>query len=148
MAVILGDNIFEEAFFSEDLNKYFQEFERGAMIFLKEVSDPERFGVAEIKNNRVISIEEKPKKPKSNLAVTGLYFYDSNIFDKIRKLKPSKRGELEITDVNNMYLEQGELKYQILKGFWGDAGTCESRKIAEKFVRESGLEKEIMNKLF
>ncbi len=130
--VILGDNIFED-----DISLFVKEFEAqefeisgkkvgGAKIFLKKVPDPERFGVAEIKNGKVISIEEKPKKPKSNYAVTGLYMYDNQVFDVIRTLKPSERGELEITDVNNFYIRQGTMTYEILKGFWTDAGTFDS----------------------
>jgi len=119
--VMLGDNIIED-----DISDAVREFEKqdmGARIFLKEVSDPERFGVAEVKEGRVINIEEKPKKPKSNYAVVGLYMYDSDVFEIIKTLKPSDRGELEITDVNNEYIRRGTMKYSILKGWWADAGT-------------------------
>ena len=116
------------------------------MLFLKKVKDPERFGVAQINGNKIISIEEKPKTPKSDFAVTGLYFYDSTVFDKIKKLKPSYRGELELTDVNNMYLEEGNLGYHILDGFWSDAGTFESRKVAEDFVKQ-GFEKRVSERI-
>jgi len=144
IAVILGDNIFEEDF--SEAAKEFESSNLGAMLFLKEVDDPRRFGVAEVKRGVVVSIEEKPKFPKSNLAVTGLYFYDQSVFDKIKKLKPSARGEYEITDVNNMYLEEGKLGYHILEGFWSDAGTFESRQRCEEFVRR-GLEEKIISTL-
>lgn len=132
IVVVLGDNIIEDnisSFVKEFENQEFEIFGRrlgGAKIFLKEVSNAERFGVAEIKNNRIIKIEEKPEKPKTNLAVTGLYMYDHQVFEIIKKLKPSERGELEITDVNNFYLQQNTLTYEILKGFWTDAGTFDS----------------------
>lgn len=132
IVVVLGDNIIEDniSFFVKEFeNQEFEIFGRrlgGAKIFLKEVSNAERFGVAEIKNNRIIKIEEKPEKPKTNLAVTGLYMYDHQVFEIIKKLKPSERGELEITDVNNFYLQQNTLTYEILKGFWTDAGTFNS----------------------
>ncbi len=93
---------------------------------MKKVPDPERFGVVEMKDGKVLSIEEKPKKPKSGYVVTGIYFYDSQVFDFIRRLKPSHRGELEITDVNNVYLKNGNLTYDIMSGWWSDAGTFES----------------------
>lgn len=134
IAVILGDNIFED-----NIEQYVEDFrnqERGAKIFLKKVSDPERFGVADVKDNRVINIEEKPKKPESNLVVTGLYFYDSQVFDVIKSLKPSERGELEITDVNNFYINQGSATYEILKGFWSDAGTFESLFHSAEFIKK------------
>ncbi|MBC8389381.1 MAG: NTP transferase domain-containing protein [Actinobacteria bacterium] len=132
--VILGDNLVED-----DVLEHvaaFEEQERGARIFLKEVSDPERFGVAEIKNSKVINIEEKPKKPKSNYAVCGLYMYDSEVFEIIRNLKPSDRGELEITDVNNEYIKRGTMNFSIIKGWWTDAGTFESLYRASKLVAE------------
>ena len=133
IAVILGDNIFENDFL--EAAKKFEESNLGAMIFLKKVNDPSRFGVAEIVDGKIMSLEEKPKEPKSNLAVTGLYFYDETVFDKIKLLKPSARGEFEITDVNNAYLKEGKLGYHILDGFWSDAGTCESRRFCEDFVK-------------
>jgi len=123
VAVILGDNIFEDDF-SEDF-KAFQN-ERGSKVFLKEVSDPQRFGVAEINDNKIVSTEEKPKKPKSNLAIVGLYLYDPDVFTKIKKLVPSARGELEITDLHNIYIGEGSLSYGTVKGFWSDAGTFDS----------------------
>ena len=118
LAVILGDNIFED-----DFSEAYQRFENndlGAMVFLKEAKYPQRFGVAEVRGDKVISIEEKPQFPKSNLVTTGFYLYDSTIFEKIQRLKPSKRGEYEITDVNNMYLEEGRLGYYQISGFWGE----------------------------
>jgi len=124
IVVILGDNVFEDS-----IKKGVKEFEKqkkGAKIYLKEVDEARRFGVAEIKNGKILSIEEKPKKPKSNFAVTGIYMYDNHVFDIIRTLKPSKRGELEITDVNNAYIKDGNMTYEILKGFWTDAGTFDS----------------------
>lgn len=122
--VILGDNIIEK-----DIRIFIERFqrqERGARLLLKKVEDPERFGVAEIQGRKIIRIIEKPKKPKSPYAVTGIYMFDRQVFDFIRTLKPSHRGELEITDVNNQYLEQDTLEYDILEGFWTDAGTHES----------------------
>jgi len=140
IAVILGDNIIEDdvSSFVEEYQK--QEFEidgkkiSGAKIFLKEVNDPERFGVAEVKDGKVVSIEEKPKNSKSNYAVTGIYMYDVQVFDMIRRLNPSDRGELEITDINNFYIEQGTMTYEILKGFWTDAGTFDSLLRASNLV--------------
>lgn len=139
-AVILGDNIFEENFIQEA--KIFEESDLGAMLFLKKVSDPQRFGVVEINKDKIISIEEKPKKLKSDLAVTGLYFYDSSVFDKIKKLEPSKRGEYEITDVNNMYIQEGRAGFHIVEGFWSDAGKHESRERCSEFVKDN-LEKKV-----
>ncbi len=123
VAVILGDNIFENNFL-EDIRKF--ETLNGAMVFLKSVADPKRFGVAEIKNGKIMNVIEKPKEPKSDLAIVGFYLYDSDVFSKIKTLKPSLRNELEITDVQNFYLEEGNLHYGILNGFWSDAGTFES----------------------
>ena len=124
IAVILGDNIIEceiGAFVER-----FQKQKTGAKILLKEVEDPERFGVAEIRGDRIVQIEEKPEHPKSNFAVTGLYMYDAQVFDIIKGLRPSGRGELEITDVNNHYIRQGQMAFEILDGWWTDAGTFES----------------------
>lgn len=123
VAVILGDNIFEE-----DFSKEIAKFESGAMVFFKKVSDPHRFGVAVFDNSgkKLIDIEEKPKKPKSDYAQTGFYLYDFNIFSYIRKIKPSARGELEITDANTMYLKHDELTFSIIKGFWLDVGMFDS----------------------
>lgn len=135
LAVILGDNIFGYNL-QEEAEKFIKE-NYGAMLFLKEVDDPQRFGVAAIDSTqkKIINIEEKPKQPKSNLAVTGLYFYDSTVFDKIRPLKASQRGELEITDVNTQYVQEGRTAYEILLN-WFDAGTHESRELAEEFIRQ------------
>ncbi|MDD5064928.1 MAG: sugar phosphate nucleotidyltransferase [Phycisphaerae bacterium] len=133
-AVILGDNIFQA-----NLKTYADKFiaqKTGARILLKQVSQPQRFGVAQISGDKVINIEEKPKKPKSDYAVTGIYFYDSSVFDVIRTLKPSARGELEISDVNNAYIEKGQLMYDILDGWWSDAGTFESLKKVNELVVE------------
>ncbi len=132
MTVILGDNII-----LDDISEYVNNFNSGAKIFLKEVKDPQRFGVPEFDETKKIKrIEEKPKEPKSNYAVTGIYQYDNTVFDKIRRLKPSARGELEITDVNNMYLEEGRLSYAFLKEPWLDAGTFESLLEASNILRE------------
>lgn len=133
IAVILGDNLFQDTFADEVIS--FHKSDYGSMIFLKDVPDAQRFGVAEVKGNKVLSIEEKPKAPKSSLAVTGLYFYDSKVFDIIRSLKPSGRGELEITDVNMAYLKSDSLTYSSVKGFWSDAGTFESLYRASALVR-------------
>lgn len=133
IVVILGDNIFED-----NIKQYVEDFEKqekGAKLFLKEISNPERFGVIEIRNGKIINIEEKPKNPKSNLAVTGLYMYDNQVFDIIKNLKPSARGELEITDVNNFYIKQGTITYEILRGFWSDAGKFESLFKSAEFIR-------------
>ncbi|KAA1186831.1 sugar phosphate nucleotidyltransferase [Paenibacillus sp. B2(2019)] len=121
MVVILGDNVFED-----DITQYVQNFvdqKQGAKILIQEVSDPKRFGVPELRNGRIISIEEKPAEPKSNYAVTGIYMFDSHVFEIVKTLKPSARGELEITDVNNAYIVRDELTYDILQGWWTDAGT-------------------------
>ncbi|MCG9479724.1 MAG: NTP transferase domain-containing protein [Actinomycetia bacterium] len=132
--VMLGDNIIQD-----NIGKYIKEFnnrEEGAHIFLKEVHDPQRFGVAEVKDGKVLNIEEKPKNPRSNYAVTGLYMYDNKVFDIIKNLKPSDRGEFEITDVNNHYIRRGKMSYTVLKGWWTDAGTFESLYRASKLVAE------------
>ena len=130
IAVILGDNIFEGGF-----KKEFDNFEDGAKIFLKEVPDANRFGVAEIEGSSVVSIEEKPKNPKSNYVVTGLYLYDNMIFKIISTLKPSDRGELEITDVNNSYIKNSKMDFSIVEGLWSDAGTFESLFRASELVK-------------
>ncbi len=136
ICVILGDNLIEYNICRAVEN--FEKQREGAKIILKEVSDAQRFGVAEICGNRVISIEEKPKFPKSSYAVIGIYFYDQSVFDKIRCLKPSARGELEITDVNNLYIREGTLTYELLEGWWTDAGTFESLLRANNLVAETG----------
>jgi len=124
IVVILGDNILEKGI--KEYVDNFMKQPRGARILIKKVKDPWRFGVVELKNRRIAAIQEKPKKPKSDYVVTGVYMYDSYVFDIIRKLKPSRREELEITDVNNAYLKRGELHYDILKGWWTDSGTFDS----------------------
>lgn len=121
ICVLLGDNIFQDPIRAEVAS-----FRGGAKIFLKAVPDAHRFGVAEVDGDRVIGIEEKPQAPKTDLAVTGMYLYDKKVFSIIRSLQPSKRGELEITDVNNEYIRQHQMDYAILSGFWSDAGTFES----------------------
>ncbi len=130
VAVVLGDNIFQD-----NISDAVASFKSGAMIFLKEVPDAKRFGVANINGKRIISIEEKPVLPKSNLAVTGLYIYDSSVFNIIRTLKPSGRGELEITDVNNEYIRLNVMDFSLLHGYWSDAGTFESLFRASELVR-------------
>jgi len=132
IAVILGDNLFQKS-----LKQYAQRFmeqKAGARLLLKQVPDPERFGVAEIRDGRIVDIEEKPKDPKSYYAVTGIYFYDVSVFAIIQKLKPSGRGELEITDVNNAYIRRGQMACDILDGWWTDAGTFESLVRAGEMV--------------
>jgi len=136
VCVILGDNIIEGSITSAVAR--FAAQGPGARIILKEVPDAERFGVAELGGGRVVSIEEKPSRPKSSYAVTGIYMYDARVFDIVRSLKPSARGELEITDVNNWYLAQGELTCEILDGWWTDAGTMESLHRAGNLVAETG----------
>jgi glucose-1-phosphate thymidylyltransferase len=134
IVVILGDNMIED-----DITPYVRRFEdqkEGARILLKKVPDPERFGVVEFDGKKIVSIAEKPKKPKSSYVVTGIYMYDVRVFDIIHTLKPSGRGELEITDVNNRYLELGLLEYDVLKGYWTDAGTFESLYRANQLVEQ------------
>jgi glucose-1-phosphate thymidylyltransferase len=132
VTVILGDNIFQD-----NIEKDVTNFNGGARIFLKEVTDAHRFGVAELKGEKVIGIEEKPREPKSNFAVTGLYVYDSEVFNSIKTLKPSGRGELEITDVNNYYISKGTMEYGVLEGFWSDAGTFESLLRASLMIQKN-----------
>lgn len=134
LAVILGDNMFAE---NHVIKKALQEFKHqgnGAKIFLKAVHDPERFGVAEIDGEHIVSIVEKPKRPKSQYAVTGLYLYDNRVFDIIDTIKPSGRGELEITDVNNAYIANNTMSYQILEGEWIDAGTFDTLLLASNLA--------------
>jgi glucose-1-phosphate thymidylyltransferase len=134
VCVILGDNIIEGSVLPA--RQKFEKQERGAKVLLKEVPDPERFGVPVLENGRIVRIEEKPKKPASHFAVIGIYFYDQTVFDRIRTLKPSGRQEYEITDVNNSYLAESQLTYEILEGWWTDAGTFESLWRASNLVRE------------
>jgi len=133
VAVHLGDNIFEDEIV-DFVREFKQDGEKGAMIFLKEVPDPERFGVAEIEGESVVRIVEKPKEPKSNLAVTGLYFYESSVFEIVPKLIPSARGELEITDVNNHFVRAGKMRFHRIAGYWSDAGTFESWRRANELA--------------
>jgi glucose-1-phosphate thymidylyltransferase len=124
ICVILGDNLIEGTI--RHAVEDFARQQHGARILLKEVPDAERFGVAEIRGDRIVSIEEKPPRPKSDYAVTGVYLYDATVFEKIRTLVPSARGELEITDVNNAYIREGTMTFSYLEGWWTDAGTFES----------------------
>jgi glucose-1-phosphate thymidylyltransferase len=139
ICVILGDNIIENNVCHAA--ERFRHQGRGAHIVLKEVHDPERFGCPELADGKIVRIEEKPRNPKSSYAVTGIYFYDNTVFRKIRQLKPSARGELEITDINNMYLEDGTLSYSVLEGWWTDAGTFESLQRASNLVASTGANK-------
>lgn len=139
IVVVLGDNIIEGNI-RRAVGDFFTQ-KSGAKILLKEVPDPERFGVADVEDGRIVRIVEKPKTPDSNLAVIGIYMYDAQVFDIIRTLKPSGRGELEITDVNNAYLERGALTYDILDGWWTDAGTFDSLHRAWKLIAEGGANK-------
>jgi glucose-1-phosphate thymidylyltransferase len=132
ICVILGDNIFEDSI-AAAVHDY-SRVNIGGKIFLKEVHDPQRFGVAELNGDKVVSIEEKPRVPKSNYAVTGIYMYDADVFDVIKTLKPSGRGELEITDVNNHYIRKNAMRYEFMKGWWTDAGTFESLYHANELV--------------
>lgn len=136
VCVILGDNIIERNIIKAVRD--FREQKTGAKILLKEVPDPERFGVAEIEGDRLINIVEKPKNPRSNLAVIGIYLYDARVFDIVKTLKPSERGELEITDVNNAYVRDGTMTWEMLDGWWTDAGTFESLLRASVLVAQTG----------
>jgi len=137
--VMLGDNIIEK-----NIKKAVDDFRAqpsGAKILLKKVKDPQRFGVAQLKGEKIVSIEEKPRRPKSDYAVTGIYMYDNDVFDIIKKLKPSGRGELEITDVNNEYIRRGAITYGVLNGWWTDAGTFESLLKANNLVARKDVKK-------
>jgi glucose-1-phosphate thymidylyltransferase len=136
ICVVLGDNIIEKNIRRAVEN--FQKQKEGAKILLKEVPDPQRFGVAEKEGDRIVRIEEKPKKPKSQYAVIGIYLFDQEVFNIIKTLKPSGRGELEITDVNNRYIEKRLMTWDILEGWWTDAGTFESLLRANQLVAETG----------
>jgi glucose-1-phosphate thymidylyltransferase len=139
ICVVLGDNIIETNIISAC--EEFQQRPHGGRIILREVSDPERFGVPVFDGDRIVRIEEKPKEPKSRYAVIGIYMYDATVFDRIRRLRPSGRGELEITDVNNQYVEEGALSYSVLDGWWTDAGTFESLLRASNLVAQGGANK-------
>ncbi len=136
IAVILGDNIFEDNF-----KQAVKSFKGGARIFLKRVPDPKRFGVPTLQGKQVVKITEKPRKPASKCAVTGFYLYDARVFDVIQTLAPSRRGELEITDVNNWYVQHNLMDAKQVKGFWSDAGTFESLHHASELVRKQRLKK-------
>lgn len=139
IVVVLGDNIIEK-----NIHKAVEAFRQqteGAKILLKEVTDPQRFGVPAFEGDRIIRIDEKPSAPASNYAVIGIYMYDSKVFDFIRTLKPSERGELEITDVNNYYLRQQKLTWDLLDGWWTDAGTFDSLLAAGNMVQQTGANK-------
>ncbi|MBN1845814.1 MAG: NTP transferase domain-containing protein [Sedimentisphaerales bacterium] len=139
VVVVLGDNIIEK-----NIRKAVADFftqPRGAKILLKEVPDPKRFGVPEIDGKKILSIEEKPEHPKSRYAVIGIYMYDAQVFDIVKTLKPSDRGELEITDVNNVYIQKGQMTYEILDGWWTDAGTIESLFRASQMIAQTGANK-------
>lgn len=136
VTLILGDNLFEDDF-TQSINS----FEKGARVFAKKVSDPERFGVVEFdENKKVVSIVEKPQQPKSEYAVTGLYIYDNTVVQKTKSLQPSARGELEITDLNNLYLQEGTLDVAFVEGRWLDTGTFEAMFEAIQFAREKALQ--------
>lgn len=139
ICVILGDNIIENNV-CRAVHKFACQ-DGGARILLTEVTDVQRFGVADVRGDQVLSIEEKPKEPKSNYAVIGIYLYDSTVFEKTRRLKRSARGELEITDVNNLYIQEGKLKFEILDGWWTDAGTFDSLLRANNLVAKTGANK-------
>ena len=136
ICVVLGDNLIEKNI--RKAVKAFQRQKEGAKILLKKVPDPQRFGVPELKGDRIIGIIEKPKQPKSGYAVIGIYLYDATVFEMIKTLKPSGRGELEITDVNNRYIEKGLMTWDILEGWWTDAGTFESLLRANQLVSQTG----------
>ncbi len=139
ICVILGDNIIEKNI--KRAADAFRAQGKGGKILLREVPDPERFGVPVLEGDRVVRIEEKPKQPKSRYAVIGIYMYDSDVFRIIKTLEPSARGELEITDVNNAYIQRGQLSYDVLDGWWTDAGTFPSLLHASNLVRETGANK-------
>ncbi len=139
IAVILGDNIVERSI--RGAVEAYAVQGGGARILLKQVPDPERFGVPVFEDGRIVRVVEKPKNPQSDFAVTGIYFYDHQVFEMIRDLKPSDRGELEISDVNNMYIERGQLEWSELEGWWTDAGTFPSLLHASQLVAETGANK-------
>ena len=139
VAVHLGDNIFEQTEQLVSGVRRFMQQEQGSMIFIKEVSDPQRFGVAEVTDGKVTAIVEKPQQPKSNLCVTGFYIYDGTVFESIKTLQPSARGELEITDVNNAYIAKDQMLYEKVQGEWTDAGTFESLFKASELARKNAL---------
>ena len=139
ICVMLGDNVIEKGI--REAVKKFDRQKAGAKIMIKEVPDPQRFGVPVLEGGKIVKIEEKPKAPKSPYAVTGIYLYDNRVFDIIKALRPSDRGELEITDVNNVYIERNQLTWEVLDGWWTDAGTFESLLRASQLVAETGANK-------
>jgi glucose-1-phosphate thymidylyltransferase len=139
ICIVLGDNIIEKNIYGAVEN--FKKQENGAKIIVKQVPDPERFGVPVLEGDTVIAIEEKPDVPKSNYAVIGIYMFDNTVFDIIRTLQPSLRGELEITDVNNVYIKRKNMTYEFLDGWWTDAGTFDSLRTATNLVAETGANK-------
>lgn len=139
IAVVLGDNIIEGNI--KAAAEKFRAQKDGARILLKEVPDPQRFGVPVFEGKKIIRIEEKPAKPASNYAVIGIYMYDYKVFEFIKSLKPSQRGELEITDVNNFYIREGNMQWDVLEGWWSDAGTFESLQSAGQLVAKTGANK-------
>jgi glucose-1-phosphate thymidylyltransferase len=139
IVVVLGDNIIEKNIVKAV--DAFRSQEEGARILLKEVDDPERFGVPVFDGKRIVRVDEKPLTPASNYAVIGIYLYDAEVFDFIKTLKPSDRGELEITDVNNYYINKGKMEWDVLEGWWTDAGTFESLRTASTLVAETGANK-------
>ena len=143
ICVVLGDNIIEGNII--DAAAAFRKQQRGARVLLKDVPDAQRFGVAEVNEDRILGIEEKPQNPKSNYAVTGIYMYDPTVFEKIRTLELSARGELEITDVNNLFIDEGTLTFSLLQGWWTDAGTIDSLRRATNLVAETGANHAILD---
>jgi glucose-1-phosphate thymidylyltransferase len=141
IVVVLGDNIFEHGI--GDYVERFRKQKKGARVLLKKVDDPERFGVASLKGKKIAAIEEKPKKPRTDLAVTGVYMYDPFVFEIIDRLTPSHRGELEITDVNNAYIQKGRLEFDVLKGWWTDSGTFDSLLRANILMAQKGCGKKL-----
>jgi glucose-1-phosphate thymidylyltransferase len=139
VCVVLGDNLIENNV--KQAKEDYEQQEKGAKILLKKVHDPNRFGVPELDGEKVLNIEEKPANPKSDFAVIGIYFFDNTVFDIIKTLKPSDRGELEITDVNNHYIDRGEMTWNELEGWWTDAGTFQSLRHASNLVAETGANK-------
>ena len=139
IVVVLGDNIIEGNI--KGAVEKFRAQKEGARILLKEVTDPQRFGVPVFKGDKIIRVEEKPVNPASNYAVIGIYMYDRRVFEFIRSLHPSKRGELEITDVNNFYISEGKMQWDVLEGWWSDAGTFESLLSAGNMVAKTGANK-------
>jgi glucose-1-phosphate thymidylyltransferase len=139
ICVVLGDNIIERNI--RAAAEAYREQGTGARILLKEVPDPQRFGVPVFAEGRIVRVDEKPKQPTNNYAVTGIYFFDNQVFDMIRQLEPSDRGELEISDVNNMYIKRGQLAWSELDGWWTDAGTFDSLLHASRLVADGGANK-------